>query len=474
MTVNSADALSADAGANEAPKEGNPEELDAAMQASTDGGDELLRGLMPSADPEWIRDQLQVARTAKAEGLEAVWPIHSTVHVDPAELQAFSAQFSAVLGGKALTVDEAKDVSFQTKEDWHHYAFAPGAIGYHTGTMKVSPPMWKSFADPAAALTHQVAAEHDPAAAPLRLGLFADFGNGTYPTQAIARQLAAASYPYAFHLGDVYYGGTTDEFDRFFRKPLSPMLGSTELFMLAGNHELYAKGVNFQSFIREKYAQHPGVQRQNAEMFRLKGEGFQIIGVDTMWTHWKGGTPRATARIDPEALPILQQWAKEGAGGLTILLTSDNPWDVGSGGTTKLLQDLIGLVGGGCIDLWFWGNVHYAALYERFQAPLSPSHGFIGSCIGHGGYPFYTMKQGKLPHGVGLRWLETRHRFWPYMKTRPDVGLQGYCELVLSRQSGSWQVGLHYKDWVGRTAAVAEIVKPDGKGAQIASFTGPT
>src|SRR5205823_4779106 len=54
---------------------------------------------------------------------------------------------------------------------------------------------------------------YDDARAARRIALMSDFGCGLYHSRAIAQQLAAQRYPYVFHLGDVYYGGSQAEFD---------------------------------------------------------------------------------------------------------------------------------------------------------------------------------------------------------------------------------------------------------------------
>lgn len=48
-------------------------------------------------------------------------------------------------------------------------------------------------------------------------------------------------------------------------------------------------------------------------------------------------------------------------------------------------EDRREFVDAGLIHAWFWGDEHYAALYEPNDALA-----FVGSCVGHGGYPFGT------------------------------------------------------------------------------------
>lgn len=463
--------------AEEAPELSDQEAL-AALQnllaANPEEGNEVLSRLMPSADPEWTRnqvDELSASATAGESPDDIFISIPkaifgSDVEVDEKELQEFCLEFTEALDGRQLSKKEVESCDFQTKEDWRRYAFAKGAIAYHGLGSPVAPPLWRQLPFPARDLSHTLRPEHDPSKAPLRLGLFADFGNGLYAARAIARWLAREKLPYVFHLGDVYHGGTEKEFDDYFRKPLAPMIEHSELFMLAGNHELYAKGIPFQNYIQEKAKNFPGLQRQKGEMFRLIGHGLQLIGIDTMWNDWKGGQPRAWARLGMEEKWVLEQWLSDVAPNtLTVLLTSDHPWDLGSKLKTKFLGDIEPYIKNGQIDLWFWGNVHYASLYQSWQAEGSQKPGFIGSCIGHGGYPYYTQKDNRLPSDVKFAWVETKHRFWPKAKVRPDVGMNGWCEMQVQRESKQWRLKLIYKDWVGRESAIANIIKKDGSAA---------
>lgn len=453
-------------------------ELQSLLESNPELGDQILTRLMPSADPGWMRGEIngigEISRGDNAGGislddfLEKSRGPESTI--DIAELQAFWNEFSNVFDGPPPSLDEVASTKFQTKEDWKSYGFAKGSWAYHGLGLPVSRPMWIDLPSPAKDLSHPIRPEHDPSKAPLRLGLFADFGNGLYPTKAIARQLARAKLPYVFHLGDVYYRGSAEEFGDYFEKPLASMIEHSEFFMLSGNHEMYSKGIHFQSYIKEKHQRFPQLQRQNGEMFRLTGHGLQIIGIDTMWNGWQGGLPRAWARLGDREKELLELWLKDaGPNTFTVLLTSDEPWDNGGRSMTKFHGDLEPYIQRGLIDMWFWGNVHYAALYKPWQAEGCTRPGVIGSCIGHGGYPFYTQRKDQLPNGVEFAWMEEKHRFWPKANVRPDLGNNGWCEMQVERGASQWNIKLIYRDWVGRDRAIAEISKPDGSGIRLNS-----
>lgn len=437
--------------------------LRALLDQQPDRGLELLAAMNPSADPEGLREaidaELDPTRT------RAIWPFHA-LHKPQVDETAL-AEFVAAYGLDSIPVDDATRVVFQTKEDWKAYAVAPGAVSFTLGKA-VNAPLWPKLKSPAADLTHDVLAGEFSERG-IELALFSDNGNGVHTSRAIAKQIVDARLPYAFHLGDVYYGGSSQEFREHFEAPLAPMFDRTELFMISGNHEMFAYGEEFQKLIRSKANKFPNRQRQCGEMFRLRGPGFQVLGIDTMFSGWKPKQLRIHDRADEEVLKVLDAWLSERPDDLTILMSTNEPWNLGSKKLTPLYQSLVNTIAGR-VDLWFWGNVHYAALFEPwvFDDAGSPARGVIGSCIGHGGYPFYTQKSvGALPNGAACRWLEQKSRFWPDARIRPDVGANGWCRLGLARAQQRWNVSLTYVDWAGRDSMRAKLSREDGSSIRL-------
>ena len=425
------------------------------LDQQADRGRAILERLMPSADPDELRAQIDTALDTRA-----VWPfVFTGGEVDLAALDAFVAAYKL----SPIDVEKAADRHFQTKEDWARYASAKGAAWFMVGG-EVDPPLSAELANPTADMTYDVLpgeVKDDS----LTVAMFSDNGNGLHASRGIAQQVVSSNLRYAFHLGDVYYGGTADQFHDFFAKPLEPMLDRTELFMIAGNHELFGKGTEYNEMVRAKHRDHGARQRQRAESFRLRGTGFQLIGLDTMFVGWKSGHMRLHDYADDDSLRLLDSWLSERPDDLTVLMTTNEAWDFDSANLTRLYNSLRKTIAGR-VDLWFWGNVHYAALYEpwTFADSGSPRRQMITTCIGHGGYPFYTESDGgKLPSNVATRWKETKSRFWPEKRVRPDVGLNGWCRLKLARDKAAWNVGLTYVDWVGRDRLRANLVRPDGE-----------
>ncbi|HEY8210244.1 MAG TPA: metallophosphoesterase [Myxococcaceae bacterium] len=293
----------------------------------------------------------------------------------------------------------------------------------------------------------------DPAK-PLKVALFADFGTGLIHSRYIARQLASAALPYAFHLGDIYYAGRKAEFEERWMEPLAPVLERTQLFNLAGNHEQYSGNQWYWADIARRRQFH---QQQEGSYFRLSNAEFQIIGLDTN-----------SFELERYANPILQKWLvdalREGraSGKTNILLSSEPGHDYFASppqrGKGRIYKDLAAAAGNifpeELIDLWFWCHVHYAT----FNA-AAPEEGypFLSSCIGHGGYPYGT-KSG--PTTAFMRWVETTPRFPRRTQVRQDMGNNGWCEMALAPD----HVKLTYRDWMGfRRCEVAIARQGNGR-----------
>ena len=228
-----------------------------------------------------------------------------------------------------------------------------------------------------------------------------------------------------------------------------------------GNHEMLSGGGAFFKYIDEKRVRSGGAagvkrQRQEGSYFALTSPKFQIIGIDTAYHTSIHGAGRY-------ANDDLKYWLKarldEGRalGQINILLSGDEPYSVGSAGTTELFGDVGKLVDAQLIDLWFWGNTHYCALFDR-----SDRTPFLGSCIGHGGYPYDRMKESsKAGTLTSVRWLETRARFPDSTGVRQDRGNNGYVMMTLNHQSGI--IELDYRDWRREQRHAARLGRVDGK-----------
>lgn len=289
---------------------------------------------------------------------------------------------------------------------------------------------------------------------PLEIALFSDFGVGRYYSKYIAKQFRTrpVPFPYAIHCGDVYYAGRKKEFKEYFEDLLDPILHKTSLFALNSNHEMYSGGVPYFEYISKRKQLQPAKQKQEGSYFCLRSQQFQIVGIDTAF--FKHGRYKEDALKDWLAARL-----REGrqAGLVNILLSADHPYDFGSTDLSKLLdKDLRSLViGERLVDLWFWGNTHYCALYGA-----TDSLPFVGTCIGHGGYPydlFKAEKNGKpLPQPAPVQFVELEPRFPKDSGINSDRGNNGYCVMRLNAD-GSIQ--LQFVDWMSRTRFTANLTR---------------
>jgi len=327
-------------------------------------------------------------------------------------------------------------------DDWVGYGLGGGlnAALFHSGLLPLGP--IRRHEDYGSLFTYDLTAEPGK---DLRVALFADFANGYYHTRYIGKRFEKEAYPYAIHLGDVYYAGRDAEVQSYLEEPMRPVLDTTELFLISGNHEMYSKGRPWLAYIDGKH--NPERQRQEGTYFRLLRDRFQIIGIDT---EWFGHLRYREPWLDLWLANALNEGRNQGR--INILLSTNEPYSYGNPNTTTLHGDLQALLDEGLVDMWFWGNTHYCALFNR-----SARFPFVGSCIGHGGYPYKTIAAGHT-EPVPPRFVEDGTRFgggdWP--DPRPDMGNNGYCELVLKTDG---TIELVYVDWRGRTRHQARLAR---------------
>lgn len=294
------------------------------------------------------------------------------------------------------------------------------------------------------------------------VALFADFGTGLYHSLYIARHLAELNPDYAIHLGDVYYSGRHEEFERHFNQPLAPVIKNSHFFALNANHEMLSGDFPYYQYMVERRKPKRGsvAQEQEGSYFSLWHDKYQIIGIDTAYHQdgrhavselntWLGERLRAAKTALPPRT--------------NILLSPNEPYEFGKERFGPLYNDLAEFIHTNLIDFWFWGNTHYCALFDKTEkAP------FVGSCIGHAGHPIYLndvktaeAKHKKLAQNGGelppAQWVELSPKFpdnipgWP--NPRPEMGNHGFCLMDLEKD----KIKLTYYDWLQKVRHVAEF-----------------
>ena len=273
---------------------------------------------------------------------------------------------------------------------------------------------------------------YDDQRAATHVALFADFGVGHYHSFLIAKQLEQKRYPYVFHLGDVYYAGGAEEFAYRYANVLAGVMQHSLLFSMPENHELYGGGTAWQQFIR---ASQPRII-QEGSYFCVRFAKHQIIGLDVNW-HGRQRFAYVPCR------EWLEHVLETGGGRTNILLTGSAPFRHGVRAYTELHDDLAIWHQQGKFALWFWGDDHYCALFQRRVGRAN----FVGSCIGHGGFPGEReLPVADVMQPVDVEWLEDEPRFPRGYGLRDDLGNNGWVELALLPSGG---VELLYVDWLG-------------------------
>jgi hypothetical protein len=267
-----------------------------------------------------------------------------------------------------------------------------------------------------------------------KVALMADFGVGQYHSEAIATQLGHMQYPYVFHLGDVYYGGTQREFDDYYTGLLQSVMAHSLLFSIPENHELYGGGVAYAKFLKDNL--EAGRTLQRGSYFCVRFAHHQFVAIDVNWNQRQRFTRPQKCLDWFES--VLAEGEKKNL--TTILLTGSAPFCWGEQGARDLYTDLKPWHEKGRIAMWFWGDDHYCALFQR-NAKAS----FVGSCIGHAGFPGDTQSPTDESF-VPAQWVETEPRFPKDSGLRSDLGNNGWVELSLLENGG---VELLYVDWLG-------------------------
>jgi hypothetical protein len=380
--------------------------------------------------------QAQAALRAPRETINA----HKAAEAQWASAHTLPANFTFPLMTPDIEIQPASR-KFETVADADGWVIFAGP--YLIGSIFTTPAPFRWHSDPQYANKFVYSLPEPSPDEPLKIALLSDFGTGLYHSLYIARQLEHRKYPYAVHLGDVYYAGRRSEFVHHFESPLRRILPDTKLFTLNANHEMYSGGLPYFDYISTRKQAHAH-QEQEGSYFALRSRQFQLVGIDTAYF----GHGRYA---QPDLLEWLEWVLVEGRNRdlMNILLSSDEPYDYGKADATKLYtEDLGRFAQRELIDLWLWGNTHYCALFDR-----NVTYPFVGSCIGHGGYPYSRYQRGRT-EPAPLLFLETQARFPAWTNVRPDRGNNGYCELELGADGA---VTLRYIDWMGNPRCIASL-----------------
>ncbi|HTB96837.1 MAG TPA: metallophosphoesterase [Terracidiphilus sp.] len=297
--------------------------------------------------------------------------------------------------------------------------------------------------------------------------LLADWGGDNDAAKRIAAVVRKQNPDFAIHLGDIYYGGTQHECERFLAMwpmrvnmsdPTSPIQPNGS-FALNGNHEMYSGGEYFFSTVLPAF-------QQKQPFFSLENETWRVIGLDTAYS---GGRLKPQSPADP----LTTQWnwladTLRKSKKATIFLTHHQPVSAHHDEwieSQPLRDDIDALlqldgIGNDAIFGWFFGHEHRCVLYKdsliQFNARL----------IGNGCIPHEVQKEKASDSGC------TEADYFNRKETAPgsDTAVSSFVKLSFSGQQlkveyvdetfVTWGVETWYAD-KGRLAGI-KFVETDG------------
>lgn len=244
----------------------------------------------------------------------------------------------------------------------------------------------------------------------LKIGLLGDWGSGSDTAISVLQGVVAHEPDLIIHLGDVYYAGTTDEFDHKFHDVLEKYAVDRNglpipVLNLPGNHDMYAGGGAYYNQFK-RLNQRNGLAalkvEQHASYFclRLANKSWQILAMDTTY---HDHNPLTVSTGITHVRDSEQQWLLDKVRnfpGKTILMSHHqafSPYEqIGSMSRKKpgeffLNPNLMNTyrqlsqAAGKEIPLWIWGHEHNLAIYNPFAGINR------GRCVGHSAVPVLVM-----------------------------------------------------------------------------------
>ena len=231
------------------------------------------------------------------------------------------------------------------------------------------------------------------------LGIAADWGSGTESALRVAKGIRAQNPDVTIHMGDVYFAGTPDEYERVFigqppgapgswphgsARPRQPN-DALPAYAMNGNHEMVSGG--FGLIEHALPALH-----QKTTYFALENAHWRIVALDSGYTQPHNGILQFVQNFKQDwTLGITsdqQQWLAEcvfkdpGDKRPVVLLSHHQPISAFEVATPALIEQLAPYLDR--VLLWFWGHEHRIALYGAVELG---GHNVRGRCIGHAGMP---------------------------------------------------------------------------------------
>lgn len=238
----------------------------------------------------------------------------------------------------------------------------------------------------------------------VKIAFVADWATGTDVAKNLMRCIGEQRPDVVIHLGDVYYSGTKQEMQEHFLAIVREHLPEqTQVFNLAGNHDLYAGGEGYYWLIDEL--------GQPASYFCLRNDHWQLLAIGAPP---EIGNPLSAQAAAPDIDPLEAEWQRDkiatANGRKTVMMShyqlftasgniarnADNqPLAVNPVFMDEFASNLVD------IDVWLWGHEHNLAAFEPYLGLER------GRCIGSGSIPvalmwepYTTLDHLALPNGV--------------------------------------------------------------------------
>ena len=232
------------------------------------------------------------------------------------------------------------------------------------------------------------------------LALFSDYGSGDYEGSNVASTISghikSLNPGYSIHLGDVYYSGSGDEYQKNLLD-LWPE-GKHGNFTMNGNHDML-DGANGYFDVALK---HPFFEKQQGtSYFAFENDYWVVVGLDTSYYADKSGGYGYGSLVDHAQKEFLEVCATKKKN--IIILTHHNP--VGYAGDFKLYlwNDVVDSVGK-YLKYWYYGHSHNGVVYKDID-------GIKCRLLGHG----------SLLHGETSAISESDSVIW-YEHSKPTIG----------------------------------------------------
>lgn len=134
------------------------------------------------------------------------------------------------------------------------------------------------------------------------VAIIGDIGTGTDIAAAVLLSALSFKPDVILHVGDVYYSGTREEFNRYFIGLIQAVMKDQKVqipvFTLPGNHEYFTGAIPYFECLDSNVLVQNEDQHQQASFFKLDTEdgGWQFLGMDTSYHgHFMGGP---TSKLD--------------------------------------------------------------------------------------------------------------------------------------------------------------------------------